>query len=417
MTQRQSDVLILGAGVIGLACAHYLLQAGRSVTVLEQGKVGGGASHGNCGTITPSHAPPLAMPGMIARALRLMWQADASFYIKPRLDFALLGWLLRFSQRCNWRDFNTVSKIKAELLNQSHDRLAELIASHHLQCEFEIKGTLGVFRDAQAFERSQWLPKALSECGIATEIVDGRQARVMEPALNDSIVAGYFNPGDAHLRPDRYVEALAGLVRSEGAQIQESTRVTGFDVSGGRIVAVTTENGKFNSTDVVLALGAWSPKIGKLLGLNIPLQPGKGYSITYDRPTLCPSLPLILKERAVCVTSWSSGYRLGSTMEFSGYDTSLNRVRLDALTRAAAEYLQEPIGATVQEEWYGWRPMTYDDLPIIGRVPRIANLALATGHGMLGVSLSAITGVLISELLTGKPASLNLAPFDPRRFA
>jgi D-amino-acid dehydrogenase len=125
---------------------------------------------------------------------------------------------------------------------------------------------------------------------------------------------------------------------------------------------------------------------------------------------------LTLKERQVCVTGWNSGYRLGSTMEFAGYDATLNRTRLDALKRGAAEYLLEPEGPQVVEEWYGWRPMTYDDLPILGRAARVQNLVLATGHGMLGVTMSAATGLLIADLLCDRPAELDLTPFSPIRF-
>lgn len=167
---------------------------------------------------------------------------------------------------------------------------------------------------------------------------------------------------------------------------------------------------------MLLALGAWSPRLGRELGLRLPVQPGKGYSITYTRPALCPRTPLVLKERSVCVTAWSSGYRLGSTMEFSGYDTTLNRVRLGALRRAAAEYLHEPEGPQQVEEWYGWRPMSDDDLPILGRTGNSENLWLATGHGMLGVSMSAATGLLMSELITGRTPSFDPAPYSPARF-
>ena len=127
-------------------------------------------------------------------------------------------------------------------------------------------------------------------------------------------------------------------------------------------------------------------------------------------------MPLVLKEASVCVTAWNSGYRLGSTMEFAGYDSSLNRKRLDALRRAAAAYLHDPEGPEVREEWYGWRPMTPDDLPIIGSVPGIDNLCLATGHGMLGVTMSALTGVLVSELLGKRETSIDTTPFSVRRF-
>ena len=256
----------------------------------------------------------------------------------------------------------------------------------------------------------------MTECGLPIDVLDGAQCRELEPALNDSIVGGYRNPLDAYLRPDSYAAELARVVREKGGEIYESTKISGMRVDNGRIATVATDRGEFAGRDVVLALGAWSPLMARQLDLRIPIQPGKGYSITYSRPQHCPRIPLALKERAVCVTAWNSGFRLGSTMEFAGYDDSLNRTRLDALKRGAAEYLHEPEGPEVTEEWYGWRPMTYDDLPILGRAQRVQNLVLATGHGMLGVTMSAATGLLVGELICGQPPSLDLAPFSPGRF-
>jgi D-amino-acid dehydrogenase len=413
---RRSDVLVLGGGVIGLSCALYLLRAGRSVAILEQGMAGGAASHGNCGTITPSHAMPLAMPGMIGQALRWLFKPDAPFRIAPRLDFALLEWLLQFAHRCNWNDFKRITASKAPLLRLSRQALEDLVRIEQLDCEFEKTGTLNVYRDARAFKQSSWLPRALTECGLPIEILDGACCRELEPALNDSIVGGYRNPLDAHLRPERYAAELVRAVKAKGGEIHESTKITSLRVDSGRVVSVDTEHSRFSGRDVVLALGAWSPLLARQLDMRIPIQPGKGYSITYARPQCSPRIPLALKERAVCVTAWGSGYRLGSTMEFAGYDDLLNRTRLDALRRGAAEYLREPEGPQVIEEWYGWRPMTYDDLPILGRAQRVQNLVLATGHGMLGVTMSAATGLLISEMICGQPLSLESAPFSPARF-
>jgi D-amino-acid dehydrogenase len=414
---RNSDVLILGGGVIGLACAYYLLDAGRGVTILEQGTAGCGSSHGNCGTLTPSHATPLAMPGVIGPALRAMLHPDAPLRIAPRIDFALWKWLFGFSRRCNWSDFRAATRAKAPLLMQSRRLIEEIVRKESLDCEFESSGTLYVYRDAREFEHSQWLPRALAEIGLPIETLDGARVEAMEPALKAGVAGGYFNPEDAHLRPDRYVDSLAQLVRAKGGVIEERTRVETIEREGGRIARVRTNRGDFSGREIVLALGAWSPAIARGLDLRLPIQPGKGYSITFTRPARAPRLPLVLKERSVCVTTWSSGYRLGSTMEFAGYDTSLNRTRLDALRRGAAEYLHEPEGPSVVEEWYGWRPMTPDDLPMLGRAPGTENLVLATGHGMLGVSLSAITGLLVSEVVAGKTPSLDLAPYAAARFA
>ena len=416
MNPRRSDALILGGGAIGLACALYLLRAGRSVTVLDRGKVGAATSHGNCGTITPSHAAPLAAPGVLAQALRWMLKKDAPLRISPRLDFATFEWLLQFARRCNERDCRRVTAIKAPLLLRARAELEDLVRNERLDCEFATPGTMNVCRDARAFERSHALSELAAEFGITVETLDGAACRAREPALNDSIVGGYFHPGDAQLRPERYSAELARAVVAHGGEIREDTQITGFRTGGGRIESVATAQGEFAGRYIVFALGAWSPQVARQLDLRIPIQPGKGYSITYTRPDICPRIPMTLKERAVCVTAWESGYRLGSTMEFSGYDATLNRTRLDALKRGAAEYLIEPEGPTVVEEWYGWRPMTYDDLPILGRTASLKNLVLATGHGMLGITMSAITGRLISELVCDAPPSLDLAPFSPARF-
>jgi D-amino-acid dehydrogenase len=416
MNTRNADVLIVGGGVIGLACAYYLLCAGRSVTVLEQAQTGKGSSHGNCGTLTPSHASPLAMPGTIATALKWMFKPDAPLRIKPRIDPQLFRWLLGFAGRCNWRDFMRVTEIKAPFLTRSRELIADLVARENLQCEYQHLGHLYAYLDERAFEASRVMPETLRKIGMPVEILDGKQLIAMEPALRAGMVGGYFNPGDAQLRPDRYVAELARIVRERGGRIEEDTRVEGFSREAGRIDRVQTTRGEFTGREIIFALGAWTPAIARQLDLRVPIQPGKGYSITFTRPSICPRIPLVLRERAVCVTAWDSGYRLGSTMEFAGYDNSLNRTRLDALRIGAALYLREPEGPQVLEEWYGWRPMTPDDLPILGRVPGIDNLCMATGHGMLGVSMSAMTGVLISEYLTGREPSMDLAPFSISRF-
>jgi D-amino-acid dehydrogenase len=411
-----SDVLILGGGVIGLACAHYLLAAGRRVEVIEQATPGAGASHGNCGTLTPSHAPPLPMPGMIGKALRMMLEADAPFHIKPRLDFEMLWWMLRFAARCNRKDYCAAIPSRAALLMRSRELIEGIVAEAGLDCGFESLGTLSVYRDAVSIEQMQSFLERLHEVHIPFTLMNGAKARELEPALGERIAGAILYPRDAHLRPDRYVAELARHVRARGGTIREGERAVGFRKEGGRVSAVITSGGERRARDVVLALGAWSPTLGRELGLRIPIQPGKGYSITYERPAVCPRIPLTLKERSVCVTAWSGGYRLGSTMEFAGYDTSLNRRRLDALVHGAAEYLIEPEGPRRVEEWYGWRPMTWDDQPIIGRAPKLDNVTLATGHGMLGVTLSAITGLLVSEIICVRPPSLDLTPFSPARF-
>lgn len=417
MTAAKPDVLIIGAGVIGLSCALALARAGRSVTVLDRGGIGAGASHGNCGTITPSHALPLAQPGVIAQGLRWLLKPDAPLRIAPTLDPSRIAWLARFALNCTFAQVERVAPAKAAILNRSRDLIEAFIRDEAIDCDFGADGELQVFRTRQALDAASVELDVLRAHGVSVDAWDGARVEHDEPALKPGVVGGLYWPNDAHIRPDRYVAELAARAHAAGVTIREQTAVTGFDRSGDRIHTVHAGSERIAARDVVLAGGAWSPLIARDLGLCIPIQPGKGYSITYVRPQRAPRRPLVLAEPRVCVTTWAAGYRLGSTMEFAGYDETLNRVRLDALVRGASEFLHEPVGPERVEEWWGWRPMTYDDLPIIGASTRIHGLWLATGHGMLGMSMSNATAELLAAQMLGHEAFIDPRPYLPARFA
>ncbi|HEY5782239.1 MAG TPA: FAD-dependent oxidoreductase [Lysobacter sp.] len=416
--EQHDDVVIVGAGVIGLASALALIESGRRVRVIDAGHVGGGSSHGNCGTITPSHAPPLAAPGTVLKALRWMLTPDAPLYIPPRWDPALWSWLLRFATRCNERDWRVSAVAKSALLNDSRERLADWVRGYGLACEFVESGEDYVYRDPRAFEHGQREIDLLRELGVSVEVVDGRQYEAREPALKPGVAGAICFDGDAALRPDRYVDELARVVRERGGTIVEQCALRGLDHDSNG-VRLRTARGELRARDAVLALGAWSPRLADAVGLPFlkrAMQPGKGYSITYSSPTLAPKRPLMLRDRSVCVTAWGSGFRLGSTMEFSGFDETLNERRLAALERGAREYLHEPFGAQRHEQWFGWRPMSCDDIPIIGPVPGRDGLWLATGHGMMGVGMSAGTGQLVADLIAGRAPAIDPTPYRMERF-
>lgn len=419
MTANRSDVLILGGGAIGLSCALALLRAGvSSVRVLERDAPGCGASHGNCGTLTPSHAIPLSVPGVPWKALHWIAHRDAPLYVNPRFDSERWRWLLGFARRCNMRDAERAASARCAILQRSHALLPQWLQEEGIECEYARTGTLYAYRDARAFEVDCADVEWLRRLGLAAEILDGDAVLAMEPALLPGVVGGIFHPDDAQLRPDRLVEGLARRARARGGTIEEGANVEGFSLDDHHIASVRTSSGEFAADCVVLALGAWSPKLARQLGMRLPMQPGKGYSITMSRPDPCPRRALVLREAGVCVTAWGSGFRLGSTMEFSGYDETLNRTRLDALRRGAQKYLRAPFGAETREEWWGWRPMCVDEVPLIGPAfSRAKNLLLATGHGMLGVSMCAATGELIKGHICGN-ASLPIdpAPYLPSRF-
>lgn len=419
MPATHSDVLVAGGGVIGLSVALALAEAGRSVRIVEAGRVGGGSSHGNCGTLTPSHAPPLSAPGVPLRALRWMLTPDAPLYVRPRLDPLLWSWLLRLAARANPRDWRASALAKGALLNDSRERLARWITRHGIEAEFVESGLDYVYRDPAAFAHGQAEMPLLRELGIAVEAIAGDDYARREPALKPGVAGALHFPGDAMLRPDRYVAELARVAAAAGVAIEQDCALRRLRRDGAGW-HVDTARGAFGARDVVLATGAWTHREAVALGLpwlRRALQPGKGYSITYDAPERAPRRPLVLRERSVCVTAWGSGFRLGSTMEFSGFDDSLNARRLAALERGAAEYLHVPTGPAVRERWFGWRPMCVDDVPLLGPVPGRDGLWLATGHGMMGMGMSAGTGQLLADLVTGAAPAIDPAPYAPSRFA
>ncbi|CAN5124623.1 FAD-dependent oxidoreductase [soil metagenome] len=413
---EHADVIVIGGGVIGLACAWYLLLAGRSVRLIEQRHIGNGSSFGNSGLITPSMAAPLPAPGMLRKLPRWLLDPDAPVYIKPRLDFAFIAWARQFAGACNEAAMLRAMRARHALLESSRHLLDAFISSEDVDCDWEPSGLYVVYKSESHLREGDALDQWLEELGIEVHHIDGPALRVAEPALRDDMVGARFYPGDARLRPDRLLTEWLDRVITRGVKIDEDCEVRGFSAEADRITSLVTSRGNLTADDYVLATGAWSPQFGRRLGLRLPIQPGKGYSVTMRRPAICPSHPLVLKERLISMTPWASGFRIGGTMEFAGYDTSMNRRRIDAMFDAARSYLADPLDDTVVEPWYGWRPMTPDGVPLIGRSYRHRNLFVASGHNMLGVSMSAGTGRLIAELVTSADPHIDPAPYALERF-
>ncbi len=412
------SAVIVGGGVIGLACAHYLSKKGGwSVTVIDKGTIGGGASWGNCGFVCPSHVLPLTEPGMVAEGLAALFRRNAPLAIRPRFNPALWSWLLHFARRCNQRDMLEAARGIQPLLDASRTLYDELMAGDQLDCEWETRGLLFAYKSPERFEAFATTNQLLAETfHRPAQRLDANALLDLEPALKPGLAGGWLYPGDAHLRPDALMRSWRRGLEGSGVVFREHCAFEGFERLDGRAAAVLTERGRIAADSFVIAAGAWTPKLSAQLGRKIPIQPGKGYSITMPRPSICPNTPMIFPETHVAVTPFRSGYRLGSTMEFAGYDESINPRRLQILRDGAAPYLREPEVEPVEQTWFGWRPMTWDGLPIIDRAPAMKNVLIAAGHNMLGLSMAPATGKLASQLLGGEEPFLDPRPYRAGRF-
>ncbi len=417
MTSERQHAVVIGGGVIGAACAYYLHRQGWAVTIVDRGQFGKQCSHGNCGYVCPSHVLPLASPGAFKEAFASLFQRNSPLKIRLRLDPALWSWLLHFARRCNTRDMMAAAPGIQALLNSSRQLYEQILQEERLHCEWEPRGLLFVFQHPQAMDHYAETDRLLRDSFHMPALrYEGPALNELEPALKPGLAGGWLYQGDAHLRPDRLMAEWRRHLEERGVVVRDHCEMKGFARQGGQARAVLTTQGEIPAQAFVVATGAWTPLLSAHLGCRIPIQPGKGYSITMTRPARCPRLPMILEEHRVAVTPMQTGYRLGSTMEFAGYDSTLDPRRLEILREGARHYLHEPLGEKVEEEWYGWRPMTYDGLPILGPSSALANVWIAAGHNMLGLSMAPATGKLLAELITRSEPHLNPAPYAPTRF-
>jgi D-amino-acid dehydrogenase len=413
------SVVIVGGGVVGCLSAYHLVKAGWRVTVLDRGVGGGGCSHGNCGYVCPSHVLPLAVPGAVWATAKTLFARNSP--LKVRFGYALrnLGWFLGFARRCNRTDMMAAAVGIQALLNSSRTLFDQLLEDEKLDVEWDTHGLLFVFHSKAAFEHYHETDHLLSDhFQMAGLRLEANELRKLEPTLKpDSVSGGYLYRSDAQLRPDVLMRGLRQRLAGYGVTFVENCTATGFVKENGKAKAVATTTGEFPADAFVVAAGAWTPQLNRELGTTVPILPGKGYSITVPRPAACPTYPMIFEEHRVAVSPFRTGLRVGSTMEFAGYDETMNRDRLKLLTDGAAAYLKEPILPGPDAElWWGWRPMTADGKPVIDRTPAMSNVMVAAGHGMLGLSMATGTGKLVAELLTGETPHVDPGHYSFKRF-
>jgi D-amino-acid dehydrogenase len=353
---------------------------------------------------------------VVSKELIKTFKGISPLYIKPELDIAKYLWLLKFAMKCNRSHRNQAAKDKYEFMMYSMELFKSFFASFSLPCDFENIGVLTVFKEEKNFKNYASTQEFLAGFGLQGEKITQESLLEMEPALLSDVAGAWLNKADWHLRPELLMKAWRKLLEDKGVIFNENCEVKDLSVKNNLIDQVHTSHESFQASDVILAAGAWSPKLTGKLGLNLPVLPGKGYSITMERPKICPTYPCVLYEKNMVMTPWKSAYRLGGTMEFSGYSSSLDRKRIDKLISGAKDYLKHPTGQPLIEEWTSLRPMTYDDMPVIDRAGHLKNLIIATGHGMLGLTLATGTGKTVCNMVLGRPVEININPYSMKRF-
>ncbi len=411
--------MVIGGGPVGACCALELAEAGASVTLLEKEPEicpPESGAHANCGLLVPSDTTPLAAPGVLGQGLRWMLDSSSPFYIAPRPSPALARWLWLFRAACSPERARAAAPVLRALHVESA-RLHDLLAEDHGETwHFHHGGELQVYETAAGLAAAAEEVEQARGLGARAEEVSVAEARRLFPSLRCELAGAFFFPEDGHLDPMRFTRAVAALAAEAGATVVTGAEALSLEPSPRGVRAVTTR-GEFAAGQAVLAAGAWTPFLTRGLGLRLPIEPAKGYSVDVDRPADFPELPLYLGDAHVVLTPLGDALRLGSTLELSGWDMRVRPKRVAYLRAGGERAIGLPADGPVRQLWRGPRPVTPDGLPVIGRIPGRDRIILATGHCMLGLSLGPVTGRLVTQLASGARPEIDLTPLGVQRFS
>ncbi|HEY6504210.1 MAG TPA: FAD-dependent oxidoreductase [Chitinophagaceae bacterium] len=412
------QVTIIGGGVIGLCTAYYLRKAGYEVTVIDRNDITDGCSFGNMGYISPSHFIPLATPGIVAKGLKWMMSSSSPFYIKPRLNLDLIRWGTTFWRSAtnqqvekNIPHLNNLLQLSRELMNDLKKELPESFSMIE-------KGCWMLYKQEKTGDHEKQLADQAHGLGLKTVICTPQQVQEYETEVEVNVAGGVLYLDDCHIDTARFMCVMLSHLQKMGVKFWLNTEVNGFETNNGRITNIITDKTELSCDELIIANGSWMGNISKLLGIKMLMQPGKGYSIVYNDLAKNLQYPSILVDDRTATTPIDRWLRIGGTMELSGHSDNILPKRVMAIYNAFKKYypamnLPQP---DTGKAWFGYRPVTPDGMPYIGRHTRYSNLLYAGGHAMLGVSAAAGTGQLVEEVISRKPATIPLVAFRPERF-
>lgn len=415
----KQSIHIVGGGIIGLCSAWYLVKEGYQVTVVDRGDFTNGTSFGNAGMIVPSHFEPMAAPGVITQGLKWLLDGRSPFYVKPRLNLDLINWTYHFYRSSTEKKVQEAMPLLLAFNEESKRLYEEITYREKVDSGYDARGLLMLFKtEKQAAAEAQLVAQAV-KLGMDATILSSQELRSLEPEMNLDVLGGAYFPGDAHLYPNRLMANMVDRLKAAGVTFFGDTEVMDFEVANGQITGLVEQSGRVVPVnEVLLASGSWTATLLKKAGIRMLLQDGKGYSITLERPALRPRIPTILAEAKVAITPMGADLRIGGTLELSGHSPGVNQRRLEGIVDSIPRYyanLEVPL-TPATKVWKGYRPCTPDGLPYLGRSRKYDNMMVATGHGMMGLSLGAATGKLISQIITGQPTFMDVSAFRLDRF-
>ena len=412
------NITIIGAGVIGLNCAYYLQKEGYAVTVIERNDMTNGCSFGNMGYMSPSHFVPLASPGIIAEGVRYMLHSSSPFYIKPRVSWDLVQWAYKFWKNSNASTvaknaphLNNILQLSRRLINDIRDEIGDTFL-------MEEKGCLMMCREQKTLEHEFHLADDAEKLGLKIERLNKQQVQQLEPGMELNISGAVLYKDDCHFNSGEFMLRLKNYLESKGVRFQLNTTVTGFEKRNNKISSVITTKEKFECDELILSTGSWLPSVTKMMGIKLFLQPGKGYSYTYENVENNIHYPAILIDGRCAMTPWGRQLRIGGTMELSGINDTILPKRMKGIYDSVKLFYPGLQIAPPPENkiWSGLRPVTPDGLPYIGRPKNLENVVIAGGHAMMGISLAPGTGKLVSEIVDRNATDIDISAFKIDRF-
>ena len=418
VVNTRKNIVIVGGGIIGLSTAYAALHEGSQVTVVDRiSNSGDNCSLGNAGMIVPSHFIPLAAPGAFGNAIKWMMDPESPFQVKPRMSWDLMKWGLRFFLASTETQVGQAAPLLRDLSFASRDLYLQWSDSG-IDCSLAKKGLLMLCKSEVAMVEESEIAHRARDLGIPAKTLNAPETYALDPNVTMNIAGSVYYPKDCHLDPSQLLSSLKAKIIALGGKIQHDCLVTGWKTKNQSIIALETKHGEIEADEFVLSGGVWSEGLVKMLKLQLPLQPGKGYSLTLPNPIELPNVCSILCEAKVAVTPIGSGLRFGGTMQIGELNQSIDPRRVNGILKSIPCYMPR---FRVQhfegiQPWCGLRPVSPDGLPYIGRTNAWKNLTIAAGHAMMGISLGPITGELVNHVLHGRSTKINIERLSPDRY-